>query len=174
MHNVFETNRKADLKSSLYAFAINWIRTYRLTGGRVYFVSADRQEVHIHLKLRWGTRNYVGTMFGGSLSSAADPIYMLLLIQLLGKSYVVWDKSASVQFRRPGDQTLYMRFLITDELLDQIKERVAKEQEFDLELQTEWIDQTGKVYAVVSKTLYIADKAYYKQKKEKRLAQKKP
>lgn len=166
--NVFQTNKKSSWKSKLYGIAMNWVRTYRMTGGRVYFVSEDLKEIHIQLKLRWGTRNYVGTMFGGSLYSAADPVYMLQLIQLLGKDYVVWDKAAAIQFRRPGNQTLYIRFLITDELLKDIRARVEVEKEFDLELQTEWVDHTGKVYAIVSKTLYIADKNYYKQKRAKK------
>jgi hypothetical protein len=168
MKNIFITDRKSSFKSSFYGMAMNWIRTYRLTGGRVYFVSEDLQEIHVKLKLRWGTRNYVGTMFGGSLYSAADPVYMLQLIQLLGKEYVVWDKAAAIQFRRPGNQTLYIRFVITDELLASIRERVVTEREFDLELETEWVDKNGKVYATVFKTLYIANKDYYKEKRAKK------
>jgi len=34
--------------------------------------------------------NYVGTIFGGSMYAAVDPVYMLMLIMNLGKDYIVW------------------------------------------------------------------------------------
>lgn len=93
---------------------------------------------------------------------------MIQLIELLGKSYVVWDKSASIRFLRPGNKTLYARFLITDELLEQIKADVAEKQEIDLTLEVDFTDLSEKVYAQVTKVLYIADKSFYKEKKAKR------
>ncbi len=160
----FSTNRKASFKTKLYALALRLFPAYRRTGGKAIFISQDLQEVHIQLRLNWATRNYVGTIFGGSLYAAADPIYMIQLIQLLGKDYVVWDKAASIRFRKPGNQSLYIRFLISDELLSSIKQRLKTESEFDLELKTDWIDQEGKVYAHLSKTIYIANKSFYKNK----------
>lgn len=167
---MFESKKPTSFKMRLFAFVLNFFPTYRRTGGRAIFISTDLSDVHIRLKLGWGTKNYVGTMFGGSLSSAADPIYMIQLMRILGDDYIVWDKSASIRFRRPGDRTLYIRFLITDELLASIKERVVTEHEFDIELNADWVDEEGTVYATVGKVLYIASKAFYK---EKQLARKK-
>lgn len=59
-------------------------------------------------------------------------------------------------------------FLITDELLEQIKADVAEKQEIDLTLEVDFTDLSGKVYAQVTKVLYIADKSFYKEKKAKR------
>lgn len=167
---MFAPKKPTSFKMRLFVFAMNLFPTYRRTGGRVLFVASDFSDVHIRLKLGWGTRNYVGTMFGGSMASAADPIYMIQLMRMLGDAYIVWDKSASIRFKRPGDRTLYSRFLITDELLAKIKERVLSEQEFEIELSADWVDKEGTVYATVGKVLYIADKAFYK---EKQLARKK-
>lgn len=147
---------------------LNIFPTYWGTGARAIFLSTDFKEVQIKLPLSWRTRNYVGTIFGGSMYASTDPIYMIQLIELLGKSYVVWDKSASIRFLRPGNKTLYARFLITDELLEQIKADVAEKQEIDLTLEVEFTDLSGKVYAQVTKVLYIADKSFYKEKKAKR------
>jgi acyl-coenzyme A thioesterase PaaI-like protein len=165
---MFVPIKPTSFRMRLYGFVLNFFPTYRRTGGRATFIAADFSDVHIRLKLGWGTKNYVGTMFGGSMTSAADPVYMIQLMQLLGKDYVVWDKSAHIQFKRPGDRTLYIRFLITDELLANIKERVLTEQEFDIELSTNWVDKEGTVYAKVSKVLYIASKAFYKEKQQNR------
>jgi acyl-coenzyme A thioesterase PaaI-like protein len=156
-------NYKARLKRNL----LNLFPPYMGTGARAIFLSNDAKEVQIKLPLSWRTRNYVGTIFGGSMYGATDPIYMIQLIQLLGKSYVVWDKSASIRFLRPGNKTLYARFLITDELLEQIKTDVVEKQEIDLTLDVNFTDLSGKVYAQVTKVLYIADKSFYKEKKAK-------
>lgn len=165
---MFVPEKTTSFKMRLFAFALNFFPTYRRTGGRAIFISNDLAEVHIRLKLGWGTRNYVGTMFGGSMCSAADPIYMIQLMRLLGDDYVVWDKSSDIRFRRPGNKTLYIRFLITDDLLASIKERVLTENEFDIELNTDWVDKDGTVYATVGKVLYIASKAFYKEKQRAR------
>ncbi|MCP4443537.1 MAG: DUF4442 domain-containing protein [Aureispira sp.] len=168
---IFNTDKKQSWKSWAMIKLMNFYPTYRRTGGRMIFFSEDGKEVHIRLKLGWGTKNYVGTLFGGSLASAADPIYMIQLLRLLGGNYVVWDKAASIRFLKPGTQTLYMQFLITDDFLDDIKQRVTDEKEFDIDLETQWVDKTGKVYATVVKTLYIADKAYYKNKRKNKKQQ---
>ncbi|BDS15113.1 DUF4442 domain-containing protein [Aureispira anguillae] len=161
---MFKRYKPTNFKMRLYGMVLNLFPTYRRTGGRAFFIAEDLSDVHIRLKLGWGTRNYVGTMFGGSMASAADPIYMIQLIRILGNDYVVWDKSASIRFRRPGNQTLYSRFLITDELLAEIRQRVVNEQEIDLDLTSDWVDKDGTVYATVTKTLYVADKQFYKNK----------
>ena len=157
-------NFKARLKRNL----LNFFPPYWGTGARAVFLSTDFKEVQIRLPISWRTRNYVGTIFGGSMYASTDPIYMIQLIELLGKSYVVWDKSASIRFLRPGNKTLYARFLITDELLEQIKKDVVEKQEIDLTLEVDFTDLSGKVYAQVSKVLYIADKSFYKEKRAKR------
>ena len=92
--------------------AFNLFPAFRGTGGRVRLVSADFREIAVELPLNWRTRNYVGTIFGGSLYAAVDPFYMIMLIQILGPDYVVWDKAASIRFRKPGRSTLYARFLL--------------------------------------------------------------
>ena len=83
---------------------------YRGTGGRVTFIAGDWSEVRVRLPLSWRTRNYVGTIFGGSLYGAVDPIYMVMLIRALGPEYVVWDQAATIRFLRPGRSTLHATF----------------------------------------------------------------
>ena len=59
------------------------------TGARITYVASDFREVRVRLPLSWQTRNYVGTIFGGSMYAAVDPVYMLMLIKNLGKEYIV-------------------------------------------------------------------------------------
>lgn len=152
----------------LFKFLFNVSPMYWSTGGRVMSWSDDHRNVKIKLPLNYRTTNYVGTLYGGSLYSCVDGIYMVQLINILGKEYVVWDKSATIRFRRPGNQTLYAEFDISDAFLNQLKLDVAAAGELDRTMQVNLVDKDGKVYAEVEKVLYFATKEFYRQKMEKR------
>lgn len=144
---------------------------YRRTTARVVAVSDDLLRVRIRLPLSWRNRNYVGTIFGGSMAAAADPIAMVQLINLLGDDYVVWDKAATIRFRRPARQTVYAEFSYTAEELDELRRRVADEGELTFEKDSVFTDASGEtVFAEVSKTLYVASKAFYREKRRIRAA----
>lgn len=164
---LFETDKKESAHTRLQKIYFNIFPAYRSTGARVKFISSDFKEIHIRLKLFWRTRNYVGTVFGGSIFGALDPMYMIQLIRLLGDEYVVWDSKAKVDFKKPISKPVRARFQITDQLLDEIKKTVAKEKEMELWLPAQFEDENGKVYATLDKLLYIADKTHYKQKKKR-------
>lgn len=158
---IFETQKKEDFNSKIKRYGFNIFPAYKATGAEITFISSDFKEIHIKLGLNFITINYVGVVFGGSIYGALDPIYMIQLIHVLGKNYVVWDKSANVKFIRPIKKTVYARFLITDELIAQIKEEVANDKKYDVILNVHFQDSDGKVYAEVEKTIYIADRKYY-------------
>jgi hypothetical protein len=103
----------------------------------------------------WRTRNYVGTIFGGSMYSAVDPIYMVMLIRRLGKDYVVWDKAASIKFKRPGRETLHARFVVTDGELAAIRAALETQRSIDRTYLIELKDSSGTVCATVEKLIYI-------------------
>ncbi len=90
---------------------------------------------------------------------------MIQLMKILGKEYVVWDKSAQIKFKRPIKKTVYARFLITDEILDEIKEKVKQNNSYDIVLPVQFQDKEEVIYAEILKTIYIADKTYYKSRK---------
>jgi acyl-coenzyme A thioesterase PaaI-like protein len=128
---------------------------YRGTGGRLTYVAADWREVRVRVPLSFGTRNYVGTIFGGSIYGAVDPIHMVMLIRILGPAYSVWDKSASVRFLRPGRETLYATFRIDDAELAAIHEaldatgRAVRTYDVDL------VSAAGLLHAQVEKVVSI-------------------
>src|SRR5690349_6291770 len=108
----------------LARWRFNWFPAYRGTGGRVTYIAGDWTEVRVRLPLNWRTRNYVGTIYGGSMYGAIDPMFMIMLIRLLGREYVVWDKAATIRFRRPGRTALTATFRISAEDLEQIRATV--------------------------------------------------
>jgi len=143
-------------KTKLRRWALNFIPAYRGTGGRVTYISDDYTEVHVRLPLSWRTRNYVGTIYGGSMYGAVDPVYMIMLIKLLGRDYVVWDKAASIRFRRPGRTTLRAKFVLDGSEAEAIKSELQGRKSIDRVYKVDLVDDAGKVHAQVEKTLYIA------------------
>ena len=159
------TNRKESGETWRFRTLMNWYPMYFGTGGKILFWSGDSREVQLRLRRNAWTYNYVGTIFGGSMFSASDPFYMLMLYQILGKQYVVWDKSASIRFRKPGRSTLYMRYELTDEVIDEIKRDVAATGQTERSFTLQWGDQHGVVHAEIERLCYIADKQHYEQRK---------
>jgi len=142
-------------RSRVIRWRFNFFPAYRGTGGRVTYIADDWREVRIKLPLSWRTRNYVGTIFGGSLYGATDPFFMIQLIQLLGRGYVVWDKAASIRFRKPGRTTLYATFKFDDAELDAIRAAAADGKPIDRTYSVDLVDRDGVVHATVEKVIYI-------------------
>ena len=137
---------------------INWWPPLLGAGIRVTRWDADWRAVDVELKLRWWNRNFVGTQYGGSLYSMTDPFYMVMLIQNLGAGYVVWDKSASIRFRRPGRGTVRAEFRLTAEQIEEIRAALAKEEKMEREFGIEVRDASGEMVAEVKKLLHFRRK----------------
>lgn len=145
-------------KTKRFRWLFNFFPAYRGTGARVTYISSDYHEIKVKLPLSWRTRNYVGTIYGGSIYAGIDPIYMLMLMHILGKDYVVWDKAAKIRFRKPGRDTLYADFILTPNEIAEIKRLAEDERSIDRIYNVELKDKDGVVHAEIEKTLYIAKK----------------
>lgn len=130
----------------------------RNTGVKIDRIRDDWREWDLRLPLGLKTRNYVGTHYGGTLYSAADPHFMLAWMHILGPEYVVWDKAAAIRFRRPGRGTLHGRIHIGEGDVAYVRRRCEEEPKFDLTFKFEWTDAGGKVVAEVDKTLHFRKK----------------
>ena len=117
--------------------------------------SADLRTFEVRMKLRWWNRNYVNTHFGGSLYSMCDPFFMLILAQALGRGYVVWDKAATIRFRRPGKGTVRAAFHIPEERVEEIRTSADRGEKVEPVFTVEVLDEQGEVVAEVEKLLYV-------------------
>lgn len=133
----------------------NLVPVYRGTGGRVAYIAADFREVRVRIPLSLRTRNYVGTIFGGSMFAAVDPFYMIMLMKNLGDAYVVWDKAASIEFRKPGRSTLTADFTIDEAELDAIRSALETETSVERSYPIELRDANDVLCALVTKTVHI-------------------
>ena len=120
--------------------------------------SADLRSVNVELRLRFWNRNYVGTHYGGSLYSMTDPFYMLMLMENLGRNYIVWDKAATIRFRKPGKGTVRAEFRLTQQMLDEIRSRLGTIDKYEPTFQVQVLDEAGETVAEVEKVIYIRRK----------------
>ena len=131
---------------------------YLGAGVRVTEIADDFSSATVEMRQRWYNTNYVGTHFGGSLYSMADPHYMLLLMRRLGKDYIVWDKSASIEFIRPGKGTVRAHFELTDARIKEIKRLTAGGDKHLPKWDVDIVDESGELVARVHKVLYVRKK----------------
>ena len=127
-------------------------------GIRVKRLAPGWKEVDVEMKLRWWNANYVGTHYGGSLYSMTDPFFMVMLIENLGPDYIVWDKSATIRFKRPGRGTVTASFRLSDQQIDEIKQALNAEKKIERVFTVEVKDESGTVIAEVEKLLHIRRK----------------
>ena len=155
--------------SKAFKYGFNWSPMYRRSNARIIAVSKDLMKIEIRLPLTYKNVNYMNSMFGGSMFAAVDPIPMIQLVSILGKEYVVWDKSAEIYFKRPAKENLFATFEFSNEEDEEIKSRVKSEKEISISKSTILTNKIGDtVYCEVKKTIYIADKMFYKQKNAQR------
>ncbi len=135
--------------------AINLYPPFLGAGIRVKRLDPGWRAVDVEMKLRFWNRNYVGTHYGGSLYSMVDPFFMLMLIENLGPDYVVWDKAATIRFKKPGRGKVSAAFRLSDEQLDQIRQDAALQSKLEPTFTVEVRDESGEVVAEVEKVVYI-------------------
>ena len=141
------------LRASLHAYP-----PYAGAGVLVTHIAEDASEVRVEMPLTDSNVNLVGTHFGGSLYSMVDPHLMILLIQRLGPDYVVWDKEATIDFRKPGVGTVHATIRITDEEVEAIRSATADGDKHLPQWTLAVLDQQDEVVATVLKTLYVRSK----------------
>ncbi len=118
----------------------------------------SNRDVDVEMKLRFFNRNYVGTHYGGSLYSMTDPFYMLMLMENLGRDYIVWDKAASIRFRKPGKGRVRAEFRLIDAQLDEIREKLKVQEKYEPTFLVTVKDEAGDVVAEVTKVLHVRRK----------------
>lgn len=138
--------------------ALNFYPPYLGAGVRVRSIAPDFKRVEVEMPLRRYNRNYVGTHFGGSLYSMTDPFYMLMLINILGPEYVVWDQAAEIVFRKPGRGTVRAVFTLTDDQIEEIRRQTADGTPYRPRFTVRVTDEAGEVVAEVVKVLYVRRK----------------
>ncbi|GMA40094.1 DUF4442 domain-containing protein [Mobilicoccus caccae] len=135
--------------------AMNLWPPFRFAGIRVVQIERGFRGATVELKLTPLTRNYVGTLYGGSLFSMTDPFWMILIGRCLGDEYVVWDKRAEIEFVAPGRTDVRTTFAVTDELLDDLRQKAEGGAKVLHWLENDIVGVDGTVIAKVRRQVYV-------------------
>ncbi|WP_158320344.1 DUF4442 domain-containing protein [Pseudobdellovibrio exovorus] len=155
-------------KTWFFRHGMNLYPMFFCTGGKVLYIQKDWKCARVQLKFGLRTRNYVGTIFGGSQFSAVDPFHIVLLINIFKKKYVVWDKAAEIKFKKPGRGKLRTEVRYEDEEIKYIQQQAEEHGRYEFVKTVEWIDEEGDVVSTVSKTIYVATKEYFRQRQKEK------
>ncbi|MFT5737255.1 MAG: hypothetical protein ACJAU2_001091 [Maribacter sp.] len=144
---------------------------YLGSSGKIISISKDFLHISIKLNYTYKNKNFVGSIFWGSMFAAVDLIPMIQRMLLFGDDYVVWDKSAEIYFKRAAREALYADFDFQAYELGDLQNKVMEQKEIDSVETTELTnEQKNIVYCEVHKTIYRAEKPFYKQKRKLRKA----
>lgn len=143
------------LTPSRMKWLLNFYPPYIGAGVRITDIEESWQGMRVEMRLRWFNRNAVNTHFGGSLYSMVDPHLMLLMMQCLGKDYVVWDQAANIRFIKATKRPVSAEIRLSDSMLDSIKTACASGDKYLPEFVIEIRDDAGTLVAEVEKTLYV-------------------
>jgi acyl-coenzyme A thioesterase PaaI-like protein len=103
---------------------INFWPPFLGAGIRISHIASDMKSVDVRMKLHFWNANYVGTHFGGSLFAMTDAFYMLMLMANLGREYIVWDKAATIRYRKPGKGTVRAEFRLSDSQIEDVTREI--------------------------------------------------
>jgi hypothetical protein len=87
-----------------------------------------------------------------------DAFYMLMLMANLGSDYIVWDKAASIRYRKPGRGTVRAEFRLNDAELEDIREKLQTLPKYEPVFRVEVKDAEGTLIAEVEKLLHVCRK----------------
>jgi acyl-coenzyme A thioesterase PaaI-like protein len=131
---------------------------FLFSGIRVLDIAEDWRSARVVLRMRWYNRNYVGTHFGGSLFAMTDPYWMILVMECLGRDFIVWDKAADIEFVAPGRGDVFADFLVEEDALEEIRAATANGDKYLRWFPIDVSNSSGEVVARVRKQLYIRRK----------------
>lgn len=122
---------------------------------RLEYLSHDFQHARVAMRQRITNSNPWGVHFGGSLFAMTDSIYSLMVKQNLGAGYVVWDKSATIDFLKPGRGRVWCEFRIDAALITRIRHETEAGGKSEPVIEVHVFDHHKDIVASVRKTLYI-------------------
>ncbi|MBW1649520.1 MAG: DUF4442 domain-containing protein [Deltaproteobacteria bacterium] len=146
------------MNPTIFKLLLNLYPPYWGTGIFIKKVAPDYRRITVIMKQKWYNRNYAKTHFGGSLFAMTDPFYMLMLIQILGKNYNVWDKTSRIDFIKPGKGTVTAEFIITEEQIKKVLKNTRNGEKYLPEFSLHIKDKTGDTVAIITKIIYVRKK----------------
>ena len=134
---------------------VNVYPPYLGMGIRMRSFSDDFTRFEVELRERWYNRNLFGTHFGGCLYSMCDPFYVFILTMNLGRNFIVWDKSAGIEFIKPASGTILGVFEVSPVRVEEIRRDVEATGKNTYHFEADLLNAENVTVARVSKEVYV-------------------
>jgi len=108
-------------------------------------------------------RNYNKSIFGGTIFSAADPFYPVLLYQLLtlkGYKVIAWSKASQIHFLKPAMTDLFFKINIDDKVILKCEQALKTAGRYIKVFVIDIYDKNGQLCVSVSNEIYVRDLNY--------------
>ena len=125
---------------------------------RVPEVADDCRHCRVVVARSLLTRNLNGSTFGGSIFSAADPIYSILYWQVfarLGLRVEVWLKAATIRYLKPAKTRLTLDFRLEPGDVERAQQELTQDGRFERSFSTDAVDTRGEVCARVETVVHV-------------------
>jgi acyl-coenzyme A thioesterase PaaI-like protein len=124
-------------------------------------IHTDFQGVDVKIIKSIFNKNSNNTIFGGTIFSAVDPFYAILIDQRLQshgfKKTVAWLKSASIEYKKPGLTNLKFSIKITDEDFNECMDTLNSRGRIIKTFSVEIVNDQNEICAIAKNEIYIRD-----------------
>lgn len=121
-------------------------------------VADDWSEATVRMELTEENGNYYGTAFGGTMFSMVDPFFVILAAQQLGTDFMVWDKSAGIDFLAPGRSAITAHVQMPPEVVASMRSQADDGSKVLRWFNVDFVDESDNIVAQAQRQLYVRRK----------------
>ena len=125
---------------------------------QVLEIGAGFRTCRVRVRRSLLNRNLNGTIFGGAIFCAADPIYAILYWQVFarrGARLECWLKAATIRYRKPASTHIELHFTLTDEDIEKLEAQLEAGGRGDRVHCAQAIDAHGQVCAEIETRVHL-------------------
>lgn len=154
---MFDIRKKITPKNAKWL--LNFYPPFFFNRIRIKSISEDFTDVKVIIKKSFWNKNMAGTIFGGTLFSAADPFIAVMYWQIFSirfnQKIIVWLKSAEIQYKIPSNSDMSLHFKIDEEEILLAKKDLDEKARHVSTYHVDLINTSGEICAVVKLKSYL-------------------
>ena len=137
-----------DLKPGELKRMLNFWFPFMLNRIRITFIADDFYEIQVRLKHSFWNRNPNKSVWGGSIASALDPFFPVMMKQIIlrkGTSTDFFSKAIHVEFIRMVESHVSFHFIITEEEVIKAEEILKNDGKYEGWHSVDGVDINGNI-----------------------------
>lgn len=137
---------------------LNLYPPFLFHGIRVLGFGPDFRTCTVRVRRTLRTRNLQGTIFGGTIFSAADPIYPVMYWQILahrGRRAEAWLRQSTIRYLKPAASDLLLEFRLDAAEVDEVLARLEREGRVARLYTVQVLDAAGVECARIENEVYL-------------------